>query len=414
MPAQPARGQRSLQLGTELVEIPGAALRGGSVSRLASNVPSVARSCSKSSMASAGSRGAGHARVDRPSLKRARAQVAGVGHAAFDRPDRRRARRTTGTRGRDSFISMRGNDRYIALGRGADRQLEVQPLVAAALVQPRQPRAAATWRAARRAAARPRECAAETGVRPGPARRRRGRRVRARRAACRRTRGRGAGAAVRASASRAGCESTSRTSRRPTGPTVASGASSFSTRRTRAGSRSTSGHQRVQRREPLAPELRRRPVGHRCSTGSAKADSASSCAASRRKARARGEIRLVRLQLANAAVVLAAEPRQSIAPARHPVDDVRLDDQLLPSPRRAQRARHRVRRFSQPDATGALHLPAARSSARSSGDDERLGAPRRSACVHALVGSARPPSAPGPATRIPRTGVPRDLLPRRR
>ena len=130
MPAQPARGQRALQLGAELVQIARAALDAVGAFA-ASSAAIVARSCSKSSMASR----------DRPApatrassrLPRTRASPDRLRrrNAAFDRAhdvedvERRHARAR--------FVQLDARERHIeALGGGANRERQLQSFVGGA------------------------------------------------------------------------------------------------------------------------------------------------------------------------------------------------------------------------------------------------------------------------------------------
>ena len=53
-----------------------------------------------------------------------------------------------------------------------------------------------------------------------------------------------------------------------------------------------------------------------------------------------GRVLILARQFAHAPVVLAAQPGEASLPTRQALDDICLDEQLLPSPRRAQSARH--------------------------------------------------------------------------
>ena len=407
MPPQPPRGQRALQLRAELVEIARAALALSRIVRAAA--PPAWRGRARSRRwRRRRSRGAGHASVDAPASN-ARVASSPRRAPAFDGADdvehveRRHARAR--------FVDLDARERQIdAIGGGADRQRSCRRSSARAARRVGE-RAHRSLRADRRAAARPRGSAAGTAVRPDRARTRRGRS--AARAPCGvptntlpcRRRG---GSCVRVE-SRG--ESTSRTSRRRTGPTVASGASSFSTRRTRAGLRNHARHQRSSD-SSQSPQICDGGQSAICSGPAAQTPQRVELLAIAHRARARATSRVVGSRLREGGDRTRAETGQPALPAIEPADHRGLDDQILPSPGRAQRAGHS--RAVSPSSDGARRLPPqavclrrARRAARWLRRDRRPAASSPSASPASV-------SAPGRATRIRRTAAPTAPLRRTR
>ena len=194
-------------------------------------------------------------------LGRLRGEHAMIGHAAGDRAHH--VERVERRHARARFGDVHARIREIQpLGRGADRDLQQQPLGAAAIVLARPGRRRA--RAGdRRAAADPRAAAAARRARPGRARRRRGTSGRAPDAACRRTGGRSGAPADPSRASpddRAARRAPPRATpdRRP--PSAADRPASAA--RERAAT-SACARQRREALDPLAPGRLLGPVGQR-------------------------------------------------------------------------------------------------------------------------------------------------------
>ena len=374
---------------------------------------STARSCSRSSIASAGAPGAGHARPAPPSAAAGSCSCLVLRDAARDRAHdvQRVEARHPRTRLTDVDARIRQPQ---PLGRRADGEAQQQALGCAArllLDQARAERRAHLVVEHQRIFVR---AAAGTSARRARGRRRRGTSGRAPAAGRRRTRGRTAIAADRSSSMPSRSAMTSRASSSDTGPMSAIGRSCSRPRSTRSGCDSTIGASAAKRSSHSPHVADRRPRGQRVDRPAARRRAgARGCAGRVRCARrmASRDRRAARRRAGRAVRWRTRRAAGATAPGRRRSRPTRRS--TFPISRRAQRAldhdgssvsdvgvrvlrrRPRSRRVDR-GRDGVSDPASIRASER----------PRRRGSTNAELAAASSGAAPDRATGIRRTGAP--------